>query len=121
MFVAEQGTRSETTGYATGLREIPTHELYALVDISEQELEDSVFNLEQEMSAEFGEQFAKAEGTAFVSGNGVGKPEGFLTNSSIGTVNSGAAAAVILDGRLPNALLIELYTEHGVGTLNRDN
>ena len=50
-FVAEQGTRSETTGYAVGLEEIPTHELYALVDISEQELEDSVFNLEQEMSS----------------------------------------------------------------------
>ena len=49
-FVAEQGTRSETTGYAVGLEEIPTHELYALVDISEQELEDSVFNLEQEMN-----------------------------------------------------------------------
>ena len=45
VFVAEQGTRSETTGYATGLKEIPTHEMYALVDISEQELEDSVFNL----------------------------------------------------------------------------
>ena len=105
VFVAEQGTRSETTGYATGLREIPTHELYALVDISEQELEDSVFNLEQEMSAEFGEQFAKAEGTAFVSGNGVGKPEGFLTNSSIGTVNSGAGAALTADG------LISLYHE----------
>ena len=105
VFVAEQGTRSETTGYATGLKEIPTHEMYALVDISEQELEDSVFNLEQEMSAEFGEQFAKAEGTAFVSGNGVGKPEGFLTNSSIGTVNSGAGAALTADG------LISLYHE----------
>jgi HK97 family phage major capsid protein len=105
VFVAEQGTRSETTGYATGLREIPTHELYALVDISEQELEDSVFNLEQEMSLEFGEQFAKAEGTAFVSGNAVGKPEGFLTNSEIGTVNSGASAALTADG------LISLYHE----------
>ena len=105
VFVAEQGTRSETTGYATGLREIPTHELYALVDISEQELEDSVFNLEQEMALEFGEQFAKAEGTAFVSGNAVGKPEGFLTNSEIGTVNSGAGAALTADG------LISLYHE----------
>jgi HK97 family phage major capsid protein len=93
VFVAEQGTRSETTGYATGLR------------ISEQELEDSVFNLEQEMSAEFGEQFAKAEGTAFVSGNAVGKPEGILTNSSVATVNSGAGAALTGDG------LIALYHE----------
>ena len=105
VFVAEQGTRSETTGYATGLKEVPTHELYALVDISEQELEDSVFNLEQEMSAEFGEQFAKAEGTAFVSGNAVGKPEGILTNSSVATVNSGAGAALTGDG------LIALYHE----------
>ena len=35
----------------------------------------------------------------------------------INTVRSGAEAAVILDGRLPHALLIELFTEHGVGTL----
>ena len=39
----------------------------------------------------------------------------------ISTVNSGAEAAVILDGRLPHALLIELFTEHGVGTLIRGN
>ena len=44
-FVAEQGSRTETTGYQVGMEEVPTHELYALVDISEQELEDSVFNL----------------------------------------------------------------------------
>ena len=68
-WVAESGTRSETTGYAVGLEEIPTHELYALIDISEQELEDSVFNLETEMSTEFAEQFAKAEGNAFCTGN----------------------------------------------------
>ena len=91
-FVAEQGTRSETTGYQVGLEEIPTHELYALVDISEQELEDSVFNLEQEMTSEFTEQFAKAEGNAFVSGNSVGKPEGIVTNSSVGVTASGVSA-----------------------------
>ena len=102
-FVAEQGTRSETTGYAVGLEEIPTHELYALVDISEQELEDSVFNLEQEMSSEFAEQFAKAEGNAFVSGNSVGKPEGIVTNSSVGTTASGSS------GTFDANALISLY------------
>ncbi len=35
----------------------------------------------------------------------------------INTVEKGAEAAVILDGRLPHALLIELFTEHGIGTL----
>ncbi len=76
-WVSESGTRSETTGWNVGLEEIPAHEQYALVDISEQDLEDSVFNLEAEMQSEFSEQFAKAEGAAFVSGDMVGKPEGF--------------------------------------------
>jgi HK97 family phage major capsid protein len=97
-WVAESGTRSETTGYQVGLEEIPAHEYYAMVDISEQDLEDSVFNLEAEMQSEFAEQFAKAEGTAFVSGNAVGKPEGFMTNSSVSEVVSGASAALTGDG-----------------------
>ncbi len=32
-------------------------------------------------------------------------------------VNHGVGAAVILDGRAPHALLMELFTEHGAGTL----
>jgi HK97 family phage major capsid protein len=99
-WVAESGTRAETTGYAVGMEEIPTHEHYALVDISEQDLEDSVFDLEAEMQSEFAEQFAKAEGAAFCTGNSVGKPEGFMTNSDVSEVNSGAASALTADGLL---------------------
>jgi HK97 family phage major capsid protein len=94
-WVAEEGARAETTGYAVGLEEIPAHELYALVDISEQELEDSVFNLEAEMNSEFVDQFAKAEGNAFVSGNSVGKPQGILSNANVENVAKGGGA---LDG-----------------------
>ena len=32
-------------------------------------------------------------------------------------VKSGAGAAVILDGRKKHAVLVELFTEHGIGTL----
>ena len=32
-------------------------------------------------------------------------------------VQKGVGAAVILDGRAPHALLMELFTEHGAGTL----
>ena len=35
----------------------------------------------------------------------------------ISSVEEGVEASVILDGRLPHALLIELFTEHGIGTL----
>ena len=35
----------------------------------------------------------------------------------IEAVEKGAEAAVILDGRAPHAVLVELFTEHGIGTL----
>lgn len=98
VWVAEQAPRTETTGLTYGMLEIHAHEMYALIDISAQNLEDSAFNLESEISFEATEQFAVAEGAAFVSGNGVGKPEGFLVNTDVGSVNSGAASAVTADG-----------------------
>ena len=119
-WVAESGTRSETTGYQVGLEEIPAHEYYALVDISEQDLEDSVFDLEAEMQSEFSTQFAKAEGTAFVSGNAVGKPEGFMTNSDVSEVNSGNGTALLADGLLTLVHSIKSeYASNATFVLNR--
>ena len=98
-WVSETGTRSETTGYTTGLQQIDAHELYALVDISQAMLEDSAFDLESEMGSEFAEQFAKAEGTAFVSGSGVGQPLGFTDASAgVGSTNSGDNSALTANG-----------------------
>ena len=34
-------------------------------------------------------------------------------------VENGVAAAVIMNGRVPHAPLLEIFTEHGVGTLIR--
>ena len=119
-WVSESGTRSETEGYNVGLEELPAHEHYALVDISEQDLEDTVFDLEAEMQSEFAEQFAKAEGTAFVSGNGVGKPEGFMENSNVGEVISGAASAITADSLISLVHNIKSeYGKNGVFVFNR--
>ncbi len=40
-----------------------------------------------------------------------------LTVSQARTLIEDAEAAVILDGRAPHAVLVELFTEHGIGTL----
>ena len=119
-WVAESGTRSETTGWQVGLEEIPAHEHYAMVDISEQDLEDTVFDLEAEMQSEFAEQFALAEGTAFVSGNAVGKPEGFMTNGDVGEVVSGHASTILADGliSLVHGIKSE-YAKNGTFVFNR--
>ena len=37
--------------------------------------------------------------------------------TAIDAVEGGVSAAVILDGRIPHVLLLELFTEHGAGTL----
>lgn len=119
-WVAEQGTKTETTGLAYGLEDIPTHEIYALIDISNQMLEDSAFNMEQEIASEAIEQFALAEGTAFVSGNGAGKPQGFLSAASVQTTNSGAATTVTADGLLTLKHAIKTaYTRNANFLLNR--
>ena len=39
----------------------------------------------------------------------------------IEAVKKGAEAAVILDGRVPHAVLLELFTSQGHGTIIRDN
>jgi len=96
-WTGETQQKTETTGVKFGLELVPTHELYAQVDISNQDLEDSDFNLEQELSLEFSEQFGVAEGAAFISGNSVGKPEGILMNSSVGSVAGGSADSLTGD------------------------
>jgi acetylglutamate kinase len=51
-----------------------------------------------------------ADGT--ISGGMIPKIE-----TAIDAVEKGVQAAVILDGRVPHVLLLELFTEHGAGTL----
>ena len=51
-----------------------------------------------------------ADGT--ISGGMIPKVE-----NCIDAVNSGVEAAVILDGRVPHSLLLEVFTESGVGTM----
>lgn len=109
-WVAEQGTKSETDGLRYGMWEIPTHELYALIDISNQNLEDSAWNMASEINSEAVEQFEVAEGAAFVSGNGVGKPLGFMDSSAgLGENNSGSAATIADSDGQANGLLSLKY------------
>ena len=120
-WTAEAGSRTETTGYATSLNTIATHELYAMVDISQQLLEDSVFDLEAEMNMEFAEQFAKAEGSAFLNGDGSNKPTGITNGSAVGVgVTAASQTAVTADELL--GLVHSLKTDYAKGAqfmLNR--
>lgn len=119
-WTASAGTRSETTGLTYGLDEIPTHEMYALVDIENQLLEDAAFDMEAELNGEFAEQFGVAEGTAFVSGSGVGRPEGVLSSSQLVEVHT-ATSDVFVGNDLIDLYyaLKTAYARNGTWAFNR--
>lgn len=83
---------------------IPTHELYAAPLITQKLLDDAALNIEAWLSSKVSEKFGRDEATAFISGDGSGKPKGILsygTGDGFGLleqVNSGAATNVAGDG-----------------------
>lgn len=99
--VGEIAPRTETTGYTTGMVEIFCPEMYAEVHISEQMIEDTMFDIQAEMQMEFAEQFAVKEGAEFISGTGAAnQAEGVMTAAGTNSVKSGAATAVTADGMI---------------------
>lgn len=81
-------------------------ELYANPAVTQTLLDDADFQIEDWLATEVGETFARQEGIAFVSGDGVNKPRGFLTyvpggasetthpGGTLGISLSGAAATI---------------------------
>lgn len=116
-WVGEQQSRDETS--TPQLREIAisAHELYAQPGATQTALDDSVFNIEQWLAEEVSIEFAEQEGAAFVNGNGVNKPRGFLAYDAVannahkwgklGFVATGAAASFHAED--PADALIALY------------
>ena len=70
-------------------------ELYANPQVTQQALDDLFFNVEAEVTAQLAEEFAVAEGAAFVSGNGTNKPKGFLAYTTAATADSARAFGTI--------------------------
>ena len=50
---------------------------------SQRLLDDSAFDIETWLASRIADKFARAEAAAFVSGNGVDKPTGFLTHTTV--------------------------------------
>lgn len=123
--VGENETKTETTGLAYGLEELTAPEMYALIDISNQMLEDSAFDMEAEIRMEATEQFAVKEGAEVVSGTGVGQCEGFLTNADVANTVSGTAATIAdVDGQANGLMTLfhalkTAYTRNANWALNR--
>jgi HK97 family phage major capsid protein len=77
-WVGEQQTRSATATPEIGEQEILTHEQYAYPEITQKMLEDSVIDIRAWLENKTADKLVRTENAAFVTGNGVMKPKGFL-------------------------------------------
>jgi len=78
-WVSELAPRPETATPQFAEIAPPAGELYANPAASQAMLDDAAFDLESWLANEIALEFARAEGTAFVKGTGIGRPAGFLT------------------------------------------
>ena len=107
-WATETGSLTETTTPQIDRISIPLHELSALPKASQRLLDDSAFNIEGWLAERIADKFARSEAAAFVSGDGVDKPTGFLTHpivddaswawDSLGYVATGTDGDVTPDG-----------------------
>lgn len=90
-WVGETAARTATN--TSSLAEVvpPMGELYANPQVTQQALDDIFYDVEADLSAQLVEEFAVAEGSAFVSGNGTNKPKGFLAYTTAATADSSRA------------------------------
>jgi HK97 family phage major capsid protein len=78
-WVGETDARTETATPQLGKWRIPAHELFAKPKATQKLLDDASINMEAWLASKVAEKFARDESNAFVVGNGVDKPRGFLT------------------------------------------
>lgn len=118
-WVAEKAARSETQP-TYGEVTLTPYEMACYVDVSNQLLEDNQYNLVNELSLDIAEEFGRLEGSAFINGDGSGKPSGILTDTDIPQVAGGAAAALNADGLIDLFHdLPSFYAANGAWGMNR--
>lgn len=69
----------------------PFGELYANPAASQAMLDDAAFDVEAWLAQEIATEFARAEGAAFVSGNGANRPKGFLAAANAASADGARA------------------------------
>lgn len=115
-WVGETGARAETDTPKLAKWRIPVHEMDAFPFATQKLLDDSEVNLEAWLADKVADKFARKENAAFVNGDGVGKPRGFLTypdgTTLPGTIQqfkSGVNGGFATDGSGGDVLMDVIY------------
>lgn len=102
-WTTEAASVSDTDTPTFAKKTIPVHELYAQPKATQKLIDDSAIDIEAWLADKISQIFSKKENTAFISGDGVGKPRGILTYTAgtawgqIEQVASGSSGVVVAD------------------------
>ena len=117
-WVSETAARDQTAAPQLAELSFPTMELYAMPAATAALLDDAAVDIDRWIGEEVEQAFAAQEGAAFVNGDGINKPKGFMTYpkveesawswGSVGTVASGADGG-FADGEAADALVDLVY------------
>jgi HK97 family phage major capsid protein len=133
-WVGETDVRPQTASPTLAELQFPTMELYAMPAATSTLLDDSAVNIDQWIAEEVQTVFAEQEGQAFVAGDGVNKPRGFLDYTTvadgswswgnIGYIATGTAGA--FDATAPGDAMVDTiyalragYRANGHWIMNR--
>ena len=100
-WVDEEGAYKESDDAFSQIT-IGAYKLGTMIKVSEELLNDSIFDIQSYLATEFARRIGNAEEEAFINGNGTGKPTGFLNSAELG-VSAASATAITADE------LINLY------------
>ena len=102
LWVAEGGQMTFGNGTFTQIA-LDAYKVHVGILVTEELLSDNVFDLESYILEQFGKAIANAEEDAFINGDGIGKPTGFLTtlaadaNAYITTKGADISADDVID------------------------
>lgn len=94
-WIEEEGEYTDTDATFKQVS-IGAHKLGTLIKVSEELLQDSVFDLEGYIRRKFADACAAKEEAAFIAGTGIGQPKGFLDAATAG-VTAAKAESVTAD------------------------
>jgi HK97 family phage major capsid protein len=133
-WVGETGARPQTAASTLAELSYPAMELYAQPAATQTLLDDAIVDIDRWIADEVESAFAEQEGAAFVNGDGVNKPKGFLASPTVdnaswswgnlGFILTGAAGGFAASN--PSDKLIELiytlksgYRQNAAFVMNR--
>ena len=94
---AGEGETGLSSNSTYGRQELTAKRLTVSSAITAEELQDANVDMVNEINSDVRESFAQLKGRAFINGDGVKQPEGFMTNADITSINSGDANLLSFD------------------------